>query len=167
MARTASRARSAARSGRRTRRASAQNRRRAMQTAARPARVAERVVARDLGDTSRRVTDTTVQQLERAAATAEPVASALVRAGREYLICASRLSAESLAFAARRWGRDFAFARSLAHCKEWSDAVSLHREWSRQALSDYVENAAEMSRLTGLAALESWPSILRIAGGRR
>jgi hypothetical protein len=167
MARTASLKRTAVRKARRTERTVAANTRRIMQTSERAARTTQQDIARNVSDTSRRVTDTAVQQFEMATEITEPVANALVRAGQEYLICANRMSAASIGFAARRWSRDFAFVLSLGRCKKWSDTVSLQRDWARQALGDYVQNVADMTRLTGLAALESWPQITRTAEAGR
>ena len=124
-------------------------------------------MARDVGDSSREVADAAVQQVEMAAAVSEPVVNALVHAGHEYLICANRMSAGSFGFAARRLSRDFAFVQSLARCRQWTDAFSLQRDWARQVFSDYVANVADMTRLAGLAALESWPPIRRTAEARR
>ena len=167
MARTASRKRTAVGNSRRITKTVAPDARSTMQAAARVARITEQDIPHNVSDNSSRVTDTALQQLEMATEITEPVANALVRAGREYLICANRMSAASIGFAARRWSRDFAFVLSLGRCKNWSDTVSLQRDWAQQALGDYVQNVADMTHLTGLAAVETWPQNTRTAEAGR
>jgi hypothetical protein len=99
------------------------------------------------------------RQLEAATALNQPLAAAAVHVSWHYLQCANRLSAETMALAARRWRHDVEFAQSLARCGNWSDAVSLQQDWAIQAMNDYTEKVGNLARVAASVALGAWQPI--------
>src|SRR5262245_4841865 len=132
------------------------------ETERRNRRTAEHV-AEDVSARAQEGAEAVAHQVDTATALSRPVIEAWVRAGRKYLDCVNRLSAETLGFATERWRRDTEFAQSLA-----SDALSLPQEWAKQAASDYAEKVTTMAHLAASAAVESWRPIQRAEeAGRR
>ena len=75
--------------------------------------------------------------------------SAFIRAGQSYNEGLFLLGQEMLDFSRERLSKDSATALSLAHCKDWSEASRIHRDWARSITEEY---SAEMGKLLRLAA---------------
>ena len=99
-------------------------------------------------------------QLKRAAASTKPAADVMARTGQQYVAWTSQLARGSLKFAGERYRHNLEFARSLALCRQWSEAISLQQNWALQAVEDYMGQAAELTRAAASAGFGRWQPVL-------
>jgi hypothetical protein len=99
-------------------------------------------------------------QLEQAAGSMKPVANAMAYTGQQYLAWTSQITRGSLKLAGERYRHNMEFARSLARCRDWSEAVSLQRNWALQAMEDYIGQTADLARVATPPGLGGWQPLL-------
>jgi len=132
---------------------------------------AVRRTADDLMETGERVAATLEHQVDEAAtatqkrirmtaANTKPIVDAMIRAGQQYMAVVSQFGNGTLQLAGDRYRHNLEFARSLARCRDLTDAIWLQRNWAIQAAEDYMDQTANLARAAASSALQPWQALM-------
>ncbi len=120
-----------------------------------------------MGTKSKATTETSQaranEQLQQIAAVSSAAVEPFMRACQAYTNGMATVNAELMGFINTRLTRDVELNQALCRCSNWSDAVDLQREWTRQATQEYLDEASRLMKVGSKLTQETWEPVYKQA----